>query len=138
MSSNILDKTIGSLNTSLNLRLANQNVISSNIANADTPGYKAKRLDFEQALRSQLASDDRVQLEVSDPEHLVPQESDPIHPEIYEDPNGVESLDGNTVNRSEEMARLVQNQMLYNTSVELLRKKLSMLRSAIQDSGGSR
>ncbi|MBU6376072.1 MAG: hypothetical protein KGQ59_08760, partial [Bdellovibrionales bacterium] len=36
------DPTIGALNTVMNLRLMNQNVISSNIANADTPGYKAK------------------------------------------------------------------------------------------------
>ena len=50
------DPTIGALNTSLNLRLLNQNVISSNIANADTPGYKAKTMEFEGALRDALGA----------------------------------------------------------------------------------
>ena len=48
------DPTLGALNTAMNLRLINQNVIASNIANADTPGYKAQRLEFEGALREAL------------------------------------------------------------------------------------
>ena len=46
------DPIIGALNTSMNLRLMNQNVISSNVANADTPGYKAKTMEFESAPRN--------------------------------------------------------------------------------------
>ena len=48
------DPTIGALNTVLNLRTMNENLINSNIANADTPGYKAKAMEFEGALRSAL------------------------------------------------------------------------------------
>ena len=54
------DPVIGALNTAMNLRLLNQNVISSNIANADTPGYKAKRVEFEQALRNAPAQRDHM------------------------------------------------------------------------------
>src|ERR687892_442220 len=91
------DPVIGALNTSLNLRLLNQNVISSNIAHHAT---------------------------------------DPVMPEVFEDPNGVESLDGNTVNRSSEMAKMAENQLLYDASAELLKKKLGMLRYAITEGGG--
>ena len=56
------DPTMGVLNTALNLRLANQNVISSNIANADTPGYKAKKIEFEGALREALSTSNRTAL----------------------------------------------------------------------------
>src|SRR5947209_8836775 len=103
MSDRIFDSTIGALNTSLNLRLLNQNVISSNIANADTPGYKSKAVEFESALRDALSVGDTLPAAASDPQHIVHHATDPIEPEIYDNPNGVESLDGNTVNRASEI-----------------------------------
>ena len=138
--SDLFDPTIGALNTSLNLRLLNQNVVSGNIANADTPGYKAKTVDFEQKLRAALGTTDELQPDVSHPDHISDKADDPIHPEIYDDPNGVESLDGNTVDRAAEMAKLNENQIIYNTSIELMRKKLGFLRYAINEggAGGSR
>lgn len=138
MSDGVFDSTIGALNTSLNVRLLNQNVIGSNIANADTPGYKAKAVDFEEAFRTALQTGDRLQMEASDSDHIVPQSQDPIHPVVFDDPNGVESLDGNTVDRSKEMAKMAENQILYDSSVELMKKKLGMVRYAISEGGGNR
>src|SRR5262245_59109952 len=97
------DPVIGALNTALNLRLLNQNVISANIANADTPGYKAKAVEFESALRDALGISNQSDVTQTHPEHIVHHATDPVQPEIYEDPNGVESLDGNTVDRASEM-----------------------------------
>lgn len=136
MSGDGFDPIIGALNTSLNLRLMNQNVISANIANADTPGYKAKKLEFEQAFRNALGLAGPVGLAATQPEHLSPQPTDPVNPEIYEDPNDVESLDGNTVNRSDELARQAENQILYDTSTEILKRKLGMLKYSIAEGGG--
>ena len=132
------DPTIGALNTSLNLRLINQNVISSNIANADTPGYKAKAMEFESALRDALGVGDRMSLETTSPKHISHRDTDPVRLQIYEDPNGIESLDGNTVDRASEMAKLAENQILYDSSVEMLKKKLGMLKYAITEGGGGR
>lgn len=132
------DPTIGALNTSLNLRLMNQNLISSNIANADTPGFKSKVMEFESALRDALGVDQRLPLAEGDQSHISHHATDPVQPEIYENPNGVESLDGNTVNRAEEMARLAENQLLYDASAEILKRKLGMLKYAITEGGGNR
>jgi flagellar basal-body rod protein FlgB len=132
------DPVIGALNTSLNLRLVNQNVISSNIANADTPGYKAKTMEFESALRDALGVGDRVPSAETNPNHIVHRTTDPVNPEIYDDPNGVESLDGNTVDRAVEMSKMAENQILYDASVEMLKKKLGMLKYAISEGGGNR
>lgn len=132
------DPTIGALNTVLNLRLLNQNVISSNIANADTPGYKAKAMEFEGALRDALGTGSRAPMAESDGRHIVHRATDPADPQIYEDPNGVESLDGNTVDRSAEMAKLAENQLLYDAAAEMLKRKLGMLRYAITEGGGNR
>jgi flagellar basal-body rod protein FlgB len=133
----ILDSTVGALNTSMNLRLMNQNVISSNIANADTPGYKAKAVDFETSLRDALNNHSELRPAGNDPHHLQTQDVDPVHPEIFEDPNGVESLDGNTVDRASEMAKLSENQLLYDASAEVLKRKLGMLKYAISEGGGN-
>lgn len=132
------DPVIGALNTSLNLRLLNQNVISANIANADTPGYKAKVVEFEAALRDALGVDHQMSPVQTHSEHQVRQAVDPVHPEIYEDPNGVESLDGNTVDRALEMEKLAENQILYDASAEMLKRKLGMLKYAISEGGGNR
>jgi flagellar basal-body rod protein FlgB len=132
------DPTIGALNTSLNLRLMNQNVISSNVANADTPGYKAKTMEFESALRDALATSGELPAKETDPRHIVHHSTDPVNPEIYDDPNGVESLDGNTVDRASEMAKMAENQLMYDASAEMLKKKLGMLKYAITEGGGNR
>lgn len=132
------DPTIGALNTSLNLRLMNQNVISGNIANADTPGYKSKKMEFESALRDALGVGGHIQPLERDPRHLAPHATDPVDPEIYDDPNGVESLDGNTVDRASEMSKLAENQLLYDASAEMLKRKLGMLKYAISEGGGNR
>jgi len=132
------DPTIGALNTALNLPLMNQNVISSNIANADTPGFKAKAMEFEGALRAALGVEGGLQAAATAPGHITHSANDPIDPEIYDDPNGIESLDGNTVDRSAEMAKLAENQLLYDASVEMLKKKLGMLKYAIGEGGGGR
>ena len=93
------DSTIQGLDTTMNLRLVNQNVISSNIANADTPGYHSKKVEFEGALRQALGVDDQLKMETDSPEHISIKSTDPVSPAIADDMNGVESLDGNTVNR---------------------------------------
>jgi flagellar basal-body rod protein FlgB len=132
------DPVIGALNTSLNLRQIEHNIVSSNIANADTPGYKAKTMDFESALRDALSSDSRLQPTDVDPRHRIHRATDPVDPAIYEDPNGVESLDGNTVDRATEMAKMAENQLLYDASVEMLKRKLGMLKYAVAEGGGNR
>lgn len=137
MGKGILDPTIGALNTSLNLRLANQNVISSNIANADTPGFRAKEVNFEQAFRDALQATRELAVEGEHVEHFAPSGTEPVNPEIYEVPNDVFSLDGNNVNRAEEMAKLQENQLLYEASVDLLKKKLATLKYAVSDGGAN-
>jgi flagellar basal-body rod protein FlgB len=134
----LFDPTISALNQNLNLRLENQNVISANIANADTPGYKAKAMSFEQAMRDAMETGESLRLETGDAEHIGSKGVEGVHADVYEDPNGVEALDGNTVDRSAEMAKMKENEILYNASIESLRKKLGMLEYGISEGGGNK
>ena len=133
----IFDSTIGALNTSLNLRLMNQNIIASNIANADTPGYKAKRLDFESAFRDALDVGGDLKPLSPEPDHAGLGDTDAISPEIGNDVNYIRTLDENTVDRGKEMALQKQNRIMHSATTEMLKKKLGMLRYAINE-GGSR
>ena len=90
----MIDKSMKALATSLNFRQMRQELINSNIANADTPGYKAKRLDFEAALSTALDNDGSGSMGVNDPKHFDVGNGGfaNIQPEIYEDSNGVVSV----------------------------------------------
>ena len=134
----LFDPTISALNQNLNLRLENQNVISGNIANADTPGYKAKAMSFEQAMRDAMETGGNLKLETGDAQHIGSGGAEAVRADVYDDPNGVESLDGNTVDRSAEMAKMKENEILYNASIEALRKKLGMLEYGISEGGGNK
>ncbi len=129
----ILDSTIQGLNTALNFRLANQNITSGNIANADTPGYKAKKLEFDDALRNALDVSNKLPMEASDPAHFSKADSGHIDPQIYDNPNGVIHLDGNTVDRAAEMVSLAENQIHYDAALELVRRKIGMMKYSINE-----
>lgn len=128
------DKTLKALSTSLNFRQMRQEVISANIANAETPGYRSKRVDFEKALARALDVDGNMAMNNTDKRHFDVGSGgfDNLKPDIYEDPNGVVSEDGNTVDRDKEMAAMAENKILYDASVQLLNKKLGLMKYAVQ------
>jgi len=124
------DKTIQAIASALNFRQMRQEIISSNIANAETPGYKAKRLDFEKALARALDVDGNLAMKVNDPRHYDVGSGGftNLEPELYQDPNGVASEDGNTVDREAEMGRMAENKIMYDAAVQLLNKKLGLMK----------
>ena len=95
------DRTLKALATSLNMRQMRQELIASNVANAETPGYKAKRIDFEAALARALDIDKQQSLLSNDEKHFNVGGGgfDNLEPTIYNDANGILSEDGNTVDR---------------------------------------
>ncbi len=138
MADQIYDSTIGGLNAVMNFRLMNQNVVASNIANADTPGYKAQKLEFEDALRNALEISGRLKMEGSDPAHFIKADPGHIDPEIYDNPNGVVNLDGNSVDRNAEQVALAENQIHYDAAAEMIRRKIGIMKYAIGEGGGSK
>ncbi len=124
----IQDKTIDALATALNFRQMRQEILSSNIANSETPGYKAKRIDFEAALARALNIEGTNNINTNDSRHFDVGGGgiQDIEPEIYEDPNGQISENGNTVDREKEMALMAENKLMYDTAVQLLNKKLAL------------
>jgi flagellar basal-body rod protein FlgB len=132
----VFDRTLEALSKALDMRSENQVIISSNIANSDTPGYQAQTLDFEAALANALTLDG-FPIERTHPSHFGAGGAiDDVRGEIRNQINNVVREDGNTVDRDSEMAALAENQLLYNAAADLLRKKLAMLKYSISDGGG--
>ena len=119
----VLDKSMKALLASLNFREMRHELISSNVANAETPGYKAKRIEFEEALARALNVDGQQGMAVDDPQHFDVGQGgfDNLEPEIIEDPNGVVSEDGNTVDRDKEMFLMSENKIMYDAAAKLLK-----------------
>ncbi|MEA9356802.1 flagellar basal body rod protein FlgB [Bacteriovorax sp. PP10] len=127
------DKTLQALTASLKFRQLRQELHASNIANAETPGYKAKKLDFEEALARALDVDDQLAMKSSDSRHfdVGGGSFNNLQPEVYEDSNGIVSPDGNNVDRDSEMAEMAENKVMYDATVQLINKKLGLLKYAI-------
>ncbi len=135
--SNIFDKTTSALGAAINFRQLKNNVLSSNIANAETPGYKAKKLDFEGALSRAIDTDgmNRMNTEHSDHIPIGRGSISRLKAEVYDNPDGNVSNDGNTVDMEKEMSSLSENSIMYKAALQLINKKLGALRYAVTEGG---
>jgi flagellar basal-body rod protein FlgB len=133
--SQIFDKTTSALGTALNMRLMKQNLISSNIANAETPGFHAKKIDFEDALARALDIDGLRGMSTSSDAHFAVGGGGTakVRPDIYENPEGAINNDGNTVDLEKEMSNLTENSIMYKAALQLINKKLAALRYAVTE-----
>ena len=133
----LFDKTTRALGASVNMRQVRNNVISSNIANAETPGYQAKKMDFEDALTRAIDLEGNGKLQGEQPEHFPtgPGALSRLRADIYENPDADINNDGNTVNVEREMTSLAENSIMYKAAIQLINKKMAALKYAATDGG---
>jgi flagellar basal-body rod protein FlgB len=133
----LFDKTTRALGASVNLRQVRNNVTASNIANAETPGYQAKKVDFEDALARALTTESLTGGESLQPEHFPtgPGALSRVRADIYENPDVVVNNDGNTVDVHREMAALAENAIMYKAAIQLINKKMAALKYAVTEGG---
>ena len=122
----------------LNQRLVRQHVVTGNIANGETPGYRALGYDFEKQLQAIADGGDPFPMKATNPKHFLNGHTEAdgtIYPDVYVRPTESVSQDGNTVDIDNEMSRLSENQILYRATVELINKKIGTLRYAVSAGG---
>jgi flagellar basal-body rod protein FlgB len=122
------------LEESLSHRLAKQNVISSNITNAATPGYRALGYDFEKQLQERLGGSNSLALQVSTGKHLTNSgqpAGEATKADLHVKPTESIGNDGNSVDVDQEMAELAETQILYRATVEALNRKFALMRYGI-------
>jgi flagellar basal-body rod protein FlgB len=113
----------------MDLKFNRQQLIASNVANVDTPGYKGKDLKFQRVLKDQLED---LDLKTSKPGHLSDSIDNHSMGEILEDENPGRP-DGNNVNIDNEMMKLTKNNIQYNIDIQFIKKKLDGIRRIIED-----
>ena len=131
----IFDKTMRLLEKALDLRSARQRIIASNIANEETPRYRASDLNFADALASANRGRPPVALAATHQAHFGVN-SDGIQRvvgRVEEVPAGDLPLDANTVNLELEMAKMSDNAMHYNTGATIMAMRLRQVLNAIRE-----
>lgn len=131
---NKLDEALRFHQTALSLRGARQELLASNIANADTPGYKARDIDFASALQNAIAgSSVKLPMATSSAMHLAGNAGGSVMgaPVQYRRPDQP-SADGNTVNMDVERAQFADNALRYEASVKFTSDELKDMLTALQ------
>jgi flagellar basal-body rod protein FlgB len=119
----------------LNFRGEEQKVISGNIANIDTPGYKTKKLDFQDELK--LSSQQQnIQLNRTNKNHIALEENQQNSSfSISEVQNLDEQNDGNNVNLDSQMSRMSQNSIMFSAIQGSIKKDVLFFKTMIDSSG---
>jgi len=121
--------TIALLEKALDYSSVKQNVIAHNIANADTPNYKAKDVQFSAYIHDALEK--RIQAKRTDERH-IPFQSRVPQIQITTRKNLRYHHNGNSVDIDYEMAELAKNQIYYQTMTDILSGKLRTLQTVIR------
>ena len=141
----IFDTTLTRLEEALDVRLVQHNVLAGNVANADTPGYRPKALDFSQAMAAAEQMFAGEGMTSTSARHLGPagegageassRASAAATLLIRETPGTSPSIDGNEVDLDRTMAGLAENSLQYGASARAAGKKLAILRYVVSDGG---
>lgn len=125
------DTALGVHEQALYARARRAEVLSSNMANADTPGYKARDIDFKEAL-GQARGEGQLSVTRSQRGHIAAPTS-ALHADTslkYRNPYQP-SVDGNTVELHIEQAQFAENAVRYQSTLTFLGSKFSGLKNAL-------
>lgn len=125
-----IDSALGISPQVLALRARRVEVLSANIANADTPGYKARDIDFNAALRE--AAGQQGGLRRTHDRHLGGAAAGAAAGDLKYRVPAQPSLDGNTVETQVEHAEFMDNAVRYQASLNFLDGRIASLRLAIR------
>ena len=132
----IFDDSMKLLNKVLDLRAENEKVIASNIANSETPGYAPAKFVFEEELKHAITKGGHS-ITTTHQQHFPVNGPDfeSVTGKIRLEPDTTQIGDQNAVSLDEEMMNLSKNELLYETSAQLLKKKLNILKYVVQGGG---
>lgn len=127
---NLFDNTINTLTNSLDYASAKNRTIASNIANVDTPHYKAKKAEFKHVLNDSMTHS--IKNTKTHDRHIDFEKG--IHKNYYisNQHNTVYNHNGNNVDIDKEMSGLAENQIYYQALVDRLNGKFSNIQTVLR------
>ena len=133
---NKLDKELNFHHQALSLRAARQELLSGNVANADTPNFKAKDIDFASVLHEKLSLTtnlNKVSLNTTSPAHINSAAQGVFGDNILYRVPLQPSADGNTVDMDMERTRFADNAIKYDVSITFMNNEFRNLTMAMQE-----
>jgi flagellar basal-body rod protein FlgB len=127
-------ETTNLLQKGLGVAQLRQEVIANNIANVDTPGFKASSVDFESCMKEALSEEGGFQAKVTRPGHVSfdPGGAAEVRPAVVTDDSTTMRMDGNNVDIDRQMTDLAKNSIWYDTLVTKINGELKRLKLAIE------
>lgn len=125
------DSALGIHADALRVRSQRSEMLASNLANADTPGYKARDIDFQAALEM-ARSNQSGGLNATHEKHFQTQPDDSSSPAVKYRTVIQDSLDGNTVDEQIEQSQFMQNAVQYQASLEFLGSSFQGMTKALR------
>ena len=134
----LFEGTISTLQKTLNAGSLRHKVLTANIANIDTPNYKAFEVVMEDELKKNGSPSHPIQLARTRPEHLAGRNPSPTSVKVQAaEPAALNfRADGNTVDLDKTMGKLAENTILYRAAAQMIKRKFQGLKNDIQGGGG--
>lgn len=133
MSNMLFDNFHTGLGQVLDLRTAQHALTTANLANSDTPEYRAKFIPFDRLLSEVVDRSKHPEMRQTHARHLPGLSGDSKRPDVEELEAPAWSADGNSVQLERETVRLTENAMMFEAVSAGLSKRLAMLRFAASD-----
>lgn len=126
------DKALGMREHALSIRADRASILSSNLANVDTPNFKARDIDFQAELKNRMGGHDGKMIRSTHSKHMALEASiDSEFGRLYRLPTQP-SIDGNTVEGHVEHAEFMKNSMEFQVAFTMLSSSFKGLRKAIK------
>lgn len=129
-----IGQDLGFFQTALQLRQQRQEVLASNIANADTPNYKARDFDFRKALDNVMGERMRLaetHLTLTSSRHIPASAVTPGPAELMYRQPLQPSLDGNTVDMDVERVQFADNSLHYQAELQIVSQRIKTMMAAL-------
>ncbi len=124
---NMIDRAFGVHEQALGMRSQRMEVLARNVANADTPQFKAQDIDFKKVLQDTQSA----ALQTTHSNHLPTDQAEQANGLMYRVPFNV-AFDGNTVELAVEQAKYGQSAADYQTTLSILENRISGIRKALR------
>lgn len=121
------------LENAIGVAYRRHNVISSNMSNLETPGYKPKDIDFKAAMAQAIGSESQISLSKTNVGHIDSYANSEQEVETFEEEaewNGV-----NWVSIDKMMNKMTENNLIYKTAAETMLRKISLIKEVIREGG---
>jgi flagellar basal-body rod protein FlgB len=126
-------KTFQLLENAMDVAKQRHSLLVSNVSNLDTPGYKAKDIDFKSAMQEALGSSQGMTVSKTNAAHMGPSADGMSKAEVFEEEGEWNGY--NWMNVDQTITKMTENNLIYRTATEALLRKIALMKEVIREGG---